>query len=191
LYALLTAGAAVYSILENLCVWTKSNGGMGSFYRSQHELVCIFKNGRGKHINNVELGKHGRNRTNVWWYPGANTFREGRLDDLSMHPTVKPLALVADAILDASYRGGIILDPFIGSGTTILAAQQTGRIARGMEIDPRYVDTAIHRWKATTGQEAIHSSTGLSFTALAETRGANLNQAGPATSMGATNDPAA
>lgn len=160
-----SAGSAVYTELKNLCVWVKDKGGMGSLYRSQHELILVFKNGRGSHRNNVELGKHGRYRTNVWQYAGANTLsRQGHEGDLlSMHPTVKPMNLVADAILDCSARGEIVLDPFLGSGTTLLAAERTGRICYGVELSPTYVDLAITRWQAMTGQEAIHAASGQTF----------------------------
>jgi DNA modification methylase len=127
LYEVLSAGRAVYSSFINLCVWNKDNGGMGSFYRSKHELILCFKSGTKSHTNNVELGRHGRNRTNVWEYAGVNTFRAGRLDELAMHPTVKPVALIADAIKDASRRSNIVLDPFCGSGSTLIAAEKTGR----------------------------------------------------------------
>jgi 16S rRNA G966 N2-methylase RsmD len=157
---LLAAGAATYSELKNLCVWVKSNGGMGSLYRSQHELVGVFKVGRGKHINNVELGRHGRSRTNVWNYPGMNSFQKGRDAALAMHPTVKPTALVRDAIYDCSSRGGIVLDPFGGAGTTLLAAEQAGRRARLIELDPRYVDVALHRYLRTTGVTPVNLWTG-------------------------------
>jgi DNA modification methylase len=123
----LNAGYAVYSELKNLAVWNKTNGGMGSSYRSKHELVFIWKNGSAPHINNFELGQHGRNRTNVWDYAGVNTMRAGRLEELAMHPTVKPVAMVADAIKDCSHRKGTILDPFLGSGTTVIAAERTGQ----------------------------------------------------------------
>jgi len=158
---LLQTGNANLFELKNICVWVKTNGGMGSFYRSQHELVAIFKNGSGPHVNNIELGKHGRYRTNVWQYAGANTFRKGRLDDLATHPTVKPVALVADAIKDCSRRNDIILDPFGGSGTTLLAAERTGRQARLIEIDPYYVEATIKRWTKSTGRtpELIGSRT--------------------------------
>lgn len=121
--------------MKNLVVWNKTNAGQGSFYRSQHELIFVFKNGDDAHTNNFELGQHGRNRSNVWTYPGVNAFRAGRLDELSLHPTVKPVALVADAMRDCSRRGDIVLDPFVGSGTTILAAERVGRRAYGVEID--------------------------------------------------------
>jgi DNA modification methylase len=142
--------------LLNLCVWVKSNGGMGSLYRSRHELVFVFRNGPAQHINNVQLGRFGRNRTNVWNYPGANSFaRKGRERGLALHPTVKPIALVADAILDSTRPKDIVLDPFCGSGTTILAAERAGRRAYAVELDPLYVDTAINRWQRMTGQEAL------------------------------------
>ncbi len=166
-YELLDAGRGVYSELKNLCVWNKTNGGMGSFYRSKHELVFVFKNGTAKHINNVELGRYGRNRTNVWDYAGANSLSSDRANDLALHPTVKPVALVADAILDASKRGGIILDPFAGSGSTLLAAEETGRRAYAIELDPYYVDTIIGRFQKGTGKEAVIADSGLPFDALA------------------------
>jgi DNA modification methylase len=153
---LLAAGRAAYAELKNLCVWAKNNAGMGSLYRSQHELVLVFKSGNGRHRNNVELGRHGRHRTNVWHYPSVSAFArandEGTL--LAMHPTVKPVRLVADAILDASARGDIILDPFAGSGTTLIAAERTGRRCFLMEIDPKHADTIVHRWEAFTGGKA-------------------------------------
>jgi DNA modification methylase len=155
----LQAGEAVDLDLLNLCVWVKSNGGMGSFYRSRHELVFVFRNGSEQHRNNVQLGRHGRNRTNVWHYDGANSFaRKGKERPSALHPTVKPTALVADAILDCTIQGEIVLDPFLGSGTTVLAAERTGRHGYGIELDPLYVDTAIQRWQRLTRQEARHSS---------------------------------
>ena len=141
LHELLRAGRIAYSTLLNICVWAKANGGMGSLYRSQHELVAVFKRGELPHINNVQLGRHGRNRTNVWNYAGMNSFQEEREDKLALHPTLKPVALVADAILDCSKRGSVILDPFAGAGTTIVAAQPTGRRCFAMEIDPLYVES--------------------------------------------------
>jgi DNA modification methylase len=161
--ALLSAGQRVYADLINLCVWNKSSGGMGSLYRSKHELVFVFKHGRGAHINNVELGRHGRNRTNVWDYPGVNAFGQDRDATLAMHPTVKPVALIGDAILDASKRHEIILDGFAGSGSTLLAAEQTGRIFHGIEIDPRYVEVSLQRWIAQTGESPVHVDSGLSY----------------------------
>lgn len=166
---LLAAGNVTYTELKNICVWTKDNGGMGSLYRSQHELVFVFKHGTAKHHNNIELGKYGRYRTNVWQYPGANSLsrqgHEGNL--LAIHPTVKPVALIADAIMDCSARGVVVLDCFLGSGSTILAAERVGRIAYGMEIDPLYVDTAIRRWQSYCGEHAIHAATGETFNAHA------------------------
>jgi DNA modification methylase len=139
----------------NLCVWVKSNGGMGSLYRSRHELVFVFRNGKQAHLNNIQLGRFGRNRTNVWNYPGVNNFvRRGSKSALEFHPTVKPIALVSDAILDSTKRNDIVLDSYIGSGTTILAAERTSRRCFGIEIDPIYVDTAIKRWERMTGREA-------------------------------------
>jgi DNA modification methylase len=146
------AAEEVYTETKNLVVWVKTNGGMGTFYRSQHELIFVFKNGQAKHLNNFELGQHGRSRTNVWSYAGLSAFRAGRLDDLSVHPTVKPVALVADALHDCSRRGDIVLDPFVGSGTSIIAAERVGRRAFGLEIDPLYVDVAIRRWQAYSGR---------------------------------------
>jgi DNA modification methylase len=162
-FEMMTAGRAVYHELKNVCVWAKTNAGMGSLYRSQHELAFIWKNGTAPHVNNVELGRYGRSRSNVWNYAGVNTLRPGRLDELAMHPTVKPVALVADAIKDCSRRGQLVLDPFAGSGTTVIAAQKTGRHARVIEIDPHYCDVAIRRWQAYTGKPAVHAETGLSF----------------------------
>ena len=166
-YEMLTAGRRVYSELKNLCVWAKTNAGMGTFYRSQHELVFAFKVGTAPHINNFELGQYGRHRSNVWTYAGINSFGTGRLDELAMHPTVKPLAMVADAIKDCSRRNGIVLDPFVGSGTTILAAEKTGRKAYALELDPRYVDVAVRRWQEFTGSCARHAVSGLTFDELA------------------------
>lgn len=158
--------------LKNLCVWNKDNGGMGGLYRSKHELVFVFKSGRGQHRNNVELGRHGRNRTNVWDYPGQNTFHRHRSTELAAHPTVKPVALVADALRDVSDRGDIVLDPFCGSGTTILAAERTRRRARGIELDPAYVDVALRRYQEATDQSARLAATGQSFAEVASTRAA-------------------
>lgn len=140
--------------LKNLCVWNKGVGGMGSLYRSQHELIFVAKKGKAKHINNVELGKHGRNRTNVWDYDGVNGYHSKRQDELKLHPTVKPIQMVADAMLDCSNPDGIILDPFGGSGTTLLAAEKTNRKARLIELSPHYCDVTIKRWEDMTGQKA-------------------------------------
>jgi DNA modification methylase len=166
------AGKKIYGELKNLCVWNKSNAGMGSFYRSKHELIFVFKNGTSPHINNFELGQHGRTRTNVWDYPGISSMRAGRLDELAMHPTVKPVALVADAIKDCSHRGGLVLDPFCGSGTILIAAERTGRKARAMEIDPHYVDVAVRRWQTYSGRNAVLESTGQTFEEVEEQRAA-------------------
>jgi DNA modification methylase len=162
---LLAAGSLAYSELKNICVWVKHNAGMGSQYRSQHEFVFVFKNGHGPHQNNIALGRFGRHRSNVWNYPGINSFgrsgEEGNL--LALHPTVKPVALVADAILDCSARGDLVLDPFSGSGTTIIAAERTGRRCYGLEIDPLYIDTIIRRWQKYTGGSAVHAVSGKNF----------------------------
>ncbi|HUN95311.1 MAG TPA: DNA methyltransferase [Bradyrhizobium sp.] len=169
---LLAAGKGTYSDLLNICVWVKHNGGMGSLYRSQHELVFVFKNGNVGHCNNVQLGKFSRNRTNVWQYRGVNDFgrstEEGNL--LAMHPTVKPVALIADAILDCSRRGDIVLDAFLGSGTTLIACERTGRSCHGIELDPIYVDTAIRRWQRYSGDVAVNTATEQTFDACEETR---------------------
>jgi DNA modification methylase len=163
---LLEAGAVVYGQPKNVCVWVKTNPGQGSFYRNQHELVVVYKRGDAPHINTFELGQHGRSRSNVWTYPGVNTFKTGRLSELKMHPTVKPVGLVVDAMKDCSRRGSIILDAFAGSGTTIIAAEQIGRRAFCMEIDPRYVDVAVRRWQRVTGRDAILEATKQTFDSL-------------------------
>jgi DNA modification methylase len=164
----LAAAKMAYSEFKNLCIWNKDNGGMGSFYRSKHELIFVFKVGTAPHLNTIELGRTGRYRTNVWDYRGVNTIRPGRLADLAMHPTVKPVALVIDAIKDCSRRGDIVLDPFAGSGTTIIAAEKSQRRARAVEIDPVYVDVAIRRWEKLTDGQATHSPSGQTFTKVAE-----------------------
>ena len=163
---MLDAGQGAFDTLLNLCVWAKTNGGMGSLYRSQHELVFVWRNGRGSHRNNVQLGKFGRNRTNVWTYPGVNTFREGRMDELRAHPTAKPVAMVKDALLDVTKRGDIVLDPFLGAGATLMAAEVSGRVARGMEIDPRYVDVVLRRWRKETGEDPVRVSDGMTLATL-------------------------
>jgi len=167
---ILTAGSSAYTEYKNLCVWDKGSGGMGSLYRSQHELIFVFKNGKASHVNNVQLGSFGRYRTNVWSYPGLNSFAKGRDEALASHPTVKPVALVADAIRDCSRRGELVLDPFAGSGTTIIAAERTKRRAAAMEIDPIYVDTAVRRWQTLTGKTAVLASSGRSFAEVAADR---------------------
>lgn len=171
---LLNAGANVFDELKNLCVWTKSNGGMGSLYRSQHELVFVFKKGADKHVNNVELGRFGRNRTNVWAYAGANAFKQGRDDELAMHPTVKPVALVEDAIKDVSDRGGLVLDPFGGSGSTLIAAERCGRSARLIELDPLYCDVIVKRFETYTGKCAKLAGGDQSFEDVAAVRVGNV-----------------
>jgi DNA modification methylase len=164
---LLAAGKEIYSELLNVVVWAKASGAQGSFYRSQHEEIFVFKVGASPHLNNVQLGRFGRNRTNVWTYPGANTFRAGRMADLTAHPTVKPTPLVADAMRDCTRRGDIVLDPFLGSGTTVLAADRIGRRAFGIEIDPLYVDVAVRRWQAATKADAVLEGSGKTFDQIA------------------------
>jgi len=154
----------------NLCVWNKTNASMGSPYRSQHEMVLIAKWGKARIFDGVELGRHGRHRSNVWTYAGANSFGKSRMKDLADHPTVKPIGLVADAIRDVTRHGDIVLDPFLGSGTTIMAAERTGRIGYGIEIDPGYVDVTIRRWQERTGGEAVLAATGQPFSAVAAER---------------------
>jgi DNA modification methylase len=165
---ILAAGTAAYADLKNICVWAKNNGGMGSLYRSQHEFVFVFKSGTAPHINNIELGKHGRYRTNVWSYAGINSFGEDR-GDLSLHPTIKPVAMVADAIRDCSHRRGIVLDAFVGSGTALIAAEKTGRRGYGIEIDPAYCDVAIRRLRAVCGLEAVLVASGRTFAEAEQT----------------------
>jgi len=163
LHELLGAALSLYSEWKNLLVRNKANAGQGSFYRSKHELIAVFKSGTGPHINNFKLGGQGRYRTNVLDYPGVNSLHPARQGELELHPTVKPVALIAGLIRDCSRRNGIILDPFGGSGTTILAAERSGRIARVVELDPLYVDVAIRRWQKNTGLSARHTDTGRTF----------------------------
>jgi DNA modification methylase len=172
---LLTASSAIFDSQLNLCVWAKTNGGMGSMYRSQHELVFVFKKGIAQHINNIQLGQYGRYRTNLWQHPGVNSFGTNREESLTIHPTVKPTQLIADVILDASNRHDIILDGFLGSGTTILAAEQTGRIGYGLEIEPKYVDVSLKRWMTLTGDIPILEPTGETYQQVAEKRGVSLD----------------
>lgn len=160
------AGRSAHLTLMNLIVWAKSNGGMGTFYRSRHELIFAFKVGEAQHTNTFGLGDGGRYRTNVWEYRGANAFGPTRNDDLASHPTVKPARMVADAIKDVSHRGDIILDPFGGSGTTLIACEMTGRFARLVEIEPTYVDLTIRRWQKVTGRFAVDADTGAEFEEL-------------------------
>ncbi len=163
---LLTAGHAVFDELKNLCVWNKTNGGMGTFYRSKHELVFVFKKGRAPHVNNFGLGDSGRYRTNVWDYAGVNTFSGTREEDLSMHPTVKPIALIADAIRDCTKRGDLVLDIFGGSGSTLIASEETGRRAALVELDPLYCDTIIRRFERISGEKARLEASGKTFAAV-------------------------
>jgi 16S rRNA G966 N2-methylase RsmD len=166
---MLAAGEQAYTELKNICVWAKTIGGMGSLYRSQHELVVVFKSGKAAHINNVELGKHGRCRTNVWNYPGVNGFSPDR-GDLDLHPTVKPVAMVADAIRDCSHRKSIVLDAFAGSGTTLIAAERTGRIGYGIEIDPAYCDVIVERMNRVCGLSATLQTTGQPYAEVQKDR---------------------
>ena len=167
---LLTAGEEAFTQLKNLVVWNKTNGGMGAFYRSKHELIFVFKQGTAEHTNSFELGQTGRYRTNVWDYAGISSMGAGRSDELAMHPTVKPVAMIADAIRDCSRRGEIVLDAFGGSGSTLMAAEKTGRCARLIEYDPLYCDTIVRRWETYTGKRALLAVTGDTYEALAEAR---------------------
>ena len=167
---LLAAGEASFTELKNLVVWNKSNGGMGAFYRSKHELIFVFKQGTAEHTNSFGLGDTGRYRTNVWDYAGISSIGANRSEELAMHPTVKPVALIADAIRDCSRRGEIVLDGFGGSGSTLIAAEKTGRAARLIEYDPLYCDTIVRRWELYTGKQATLSGSRTTFEALAEQR---------------------
>ncbi|MDB5440798.1 MAG: methylase, partial [Caulobacteraceae bacterium] len=160
---IMSAGRAVYDDYLNMCVWRKTTAGMGGLYRNQHELCFLFKKGAAPHVNNVLLGRHGRNRSNIWTHAGANTFRKGRDADLEAHPTVKPVRMIADIILDASHRNDLILDGFVGSGTALLAAHRTGRRGAGIELDPLYCDVAVRRLQTATGMKFVHADTGESF----------------------------
>jgi len=167
---LIEVGRELYEEMLNLIVWNKTNGGQGSFYRSQHELIGLFRVAGGRYRNNVELGRFGRNRSNVWTYAGVNTFGRERMNDLASHPTVKPTAMVADAILDCTSRGDVVLDPFLGSGTTILAAEKVGRIGFGVEFEPGYVDVAVRRWERTTKLQATLDGQSMTFDEVREDR---------------------
>jgi len=162
---LISAAQSVYSEFKNLCVWAKENAGQGSLYRSQHEFVFVFKSGKKPHRNNIQLGQYGRYRTNVWHYRRANSLSRSNEEGLlsHLHPTIKPVELVADAILDCTARGAIVLDAFLGSGTTVIAAERTGRICYGMELEPRYVDTIVRRWQEFSGRKAVHEATEQTF----------------------------
>lgn len=160
---LLQAGQSVYHSVLNICVWSKTNAGQGSFYRSQHEFIVVFRVGTNAHQNNVMLGRFGRNRSNLWTYPGVNSFGTGRDEALAAHPTVKPVPLVADIMRDCTTRGDLVLDPFLGSGTTLLAAETLGRRCYGLDYEPSYIDVAIRRWQAMTGRDAIRESDNVTF----------------------------
>jgi DNA modification methylase len=172
---MLDAGEAAYTEHKNLIVWDKISAGMGTFYRNQFELIFVWKAGKAPHVNNFGLGETGRYRSNIWRYPGVNAMGKGRLETLALHPTVKNLTMVTDAIRDVSGRGEIFLDPFCGSGTTLLAAERTGRKARCIELDPQYVDVTLRRWQAATGRQAIHVESGLSFDDLTDNRHDNVD----------------
>lgn len=167
---LVIAGESLGLKLRNICVWVKPRGGMGSLYRSQHELIAVFSTGKAAARNNIQLGRFGRNRTNVWHYAGPNPLRPDGRADLDTHPTIKPAAMIADAILDMTARGDIVLDPFAGVGTLLIAAEKTGRRARGIEIDPHYADACIRRWQDYTGGKAVLAETGETFDAIRERR---------------------
>jgi DNA modification methylase len=178
---LLKAGARAFDELKNICVWTKSNAGQGTFYRNQHEFVFVYKRGTAPHLNTFGLGQNGRNRSNVWTYQGVNSFRAGRMDELKLHPTVKPVALISDAMKDCSRRGSVILDSFSGSGSTIVAAEHLGRRAYCIEVDPQYVDVSIRRWQTLTRKDAVLERTGQTFDELSSLRAA-FRSGGPAVS---------
>ena len=165
------AGEGAFTELKNVCIWDKGSGGMGSLYRSAHELVFVWKAGRGRHRNNVELGRHGRNRTNIFRYPAIGTFRHSDEGDLlKLHPTVKPVRMIADIMLDVTGRGDIVIDGFLGSGTSIIAAERVGRRCFGVELDPAYADTIIRRFERHSGEVAVHAASGRTFAELAVER---------------------
>lgn len=167
---LMSVGREIYDAMLNLVVWNKTNSGQGSFYRSQHELIGVFRAGDASHKNNIELGKHGRNRSNVWTYAGVNSFGAERDALLTAHPTVKPVALIADAMRDCTSKREVVLDPFLGSGTTIIAAEKIGRRAFGIEYEPAFVDVAIHRWQARTKSDAVLDDDGRTFDEVKQAR---------------------
>lgn len=169
IYNVIDVGQKRYSELKNICVWTKLNGGMGAMYRSQHEMVLVFKNGTAPHINTIQLGKYGRYRTNVWTFAGVNSFGKQQ-QDLKMHPTVKPVAMLVEAIKDCTRRKQIVLDPFGGSGSTLIACEDSGRVARCIELDPLYCDVIIRRWQKHTGQQAVHAASGMTFAEMEASR---------------------
>ncbi len=172
---MLAAGEQEYTELKNLVIFNKQSAGMGTFYRSQYELIFVWKNGTAPHVNNFGLGETGRYRSNVWSYKGNSGFHRDRDADLASHPTVKPWSLVADALRDCSKRGAIVLDPFGGSGTTLIAAERTRRMARLIELDPLYCDVTIRRWEKLTGLEAVLAATGQTFADVAAERGVSAH----------------
>lgn len=176
---LIEVAGTVYAHMLNLVVWNKTNPGQGGFYRSGYEHIGVFTKGNAAHQNNVELGKHGRNRSNVWTYPGVSSFGVGRDDLLAIHPTCKPVSLVADAMRDCTSKGDIVLDPFLGSGTTLMAAERVGRRACGIEYEPRFVDVAIRRWQAFTKKDAVLDGGGRTFEEISEERSAAAARAEP------------
>ena len=165
-----TAAIALGLAPLNLIVWAKTNAGMGSLYRSQHELLPLFKKGSVSHINNISLGRRGRYRTNLWTYPGASSLGSDARKGLQEHPTVKPSVMLQDAIIDLSNRGEVILDPFLGSGSTLIAAENTGRVCCGIELDPLYVDVIIRRYQTVTDKIAVLANTAESFEKVADRR---------------------
>jgi DNA modification methylase len=185
----LAAGRELGLDLLNLIVWQKANGGQGSLWRSQHELLPVFKKGRAPHVNNVELGRHGRWRSNVWSHPGASSLGSDARDGLQHHPTVKPRALLEDAILDVTHRGEIVIDCFAGSGSTLLAAEATGRVCRAIEIDGPYCDLIIERWQSLTQQEAVLAATGEPFAAVTLRRQERQGSSEPALAETSDQDP--
>jgi DNA modification methylase len=178
IHELTIAGRRAFDRLVNVCVWSKTNPGMGAFYRSAHELVFVFQKGRGSHTNNIQLGRFGRSRTNVWSYPGVAGFgRHGEEGDLlALHPTVKPVAMLADIMLDATVRGDVVLDPFAGSGSTIIAAEKVGRRARSLELHPPYVDVAVRRWQRWSGEAAVLDGDGRRFDEVEAARAVEAGQ---------------
>jgi DNA modification methylase len=167
---LLRAGEEAFTALKNVCIWVKNNGGMGAQYRSQHELVFVFKKGEAPHRNNVELGRHGRNRTNVWTYPGLNTFKADRGQELALHPTLKPVLLIEEAIKDVTRRGELVLDPFGGAGSTLIAAERCGRDACLIELDELYCDVSVRRYQDYTGKTARLEASDQTFEDVAASR---------------------
>jgi DNA modification methylase len=167
---LMRVGREIYGSVLNIVVWNKVNPGQGSFYRSQHELIGVFRVGDASHQNNIELGRHGRNRSNVWTYPGFTGFGPGRDEAFSTHPTIKPVALVADAIRDCTSKGDLVLDPFLGAGTAVLAAEKVGRVCCGLEYEPAYIDAGVRRWQAYTGRDAVLDGDGRTFDEIAAER---------------------